>query len=179
MLILYVICPRFACWTLGNPKILFSLYRAMRTSRMTWHNQFGHWSTQSTFQLKWPKCPRSTLGLTKDQTRSKLPHNKIFHSFTSNPSFSEIFNNFDLKSIPGGPKNSNFDLTIQMGWNQCHCKDYQILIPTTIHGSKLKLEQLRYHKNRNDALIDAPQTSESHNFWFDHCIFEFHTFLET
>ena len=27
--------------------------------------------------------------------------------------------------------------------------------------------------------IDAPQTSKSHNFWFDHWIFEFHTFLET
>ena len=29
------------------------------------------------------------------QTRSKLSQNNIFHSFTSNPSFSEIFNNFD------------------------------------------------------------------------------------
>ena len=30
-----------------------------------------------------------------DQTRSKLLQNSIFHSFTSNPSFSKIFNNFD------------------------------------------------------------------------------------
>ena len=34
-------------------------------------------------------------------------------------------------------------------------------------------------KNRNDAPIDATQTSESHNFLFDRWMFEFHTFLET
>ena len=66
-----------------------------------------------------------------------------------------------------------------MGWNQHHCEDYQILIPTNVHGLKLELEQSRYHKNRNDALIDALQTSEGHNFLSDHLIFEFHTILET
>ena len=66
-----------------------------------------------------------------------------------------------------------------MSWNQCHCEDYQILIPMTIHGSKLKLEWLRYHENRDDALIDAPLTSESHNFWSNRWIFKFHTFSET
>ena len=48
----------------------------------------------------------------------------------------------------------------------------------TIHESKLELERPRYHENRDDALIDAPQTSESHNFWFDRWIFEFHTFSD-
>ena len=66
-----------------------------------------------------------------------------------------------------------------MSWNQCHCKGYQILIPTTIHGLKSKLEWLRYHENWDNALIDAPLTSRSHNFWFDHWIFKLHTFLET
>ena len=66
-----------------------------------------------------------------------------------------------------------------MVWNQCHCEDYQILSPTTIHGSKLELERLRYHENWVNAPIDAPLTSWSHNFWFDCWIFEFHTFLET
>ena len=66
-----------------------------------------------------------------------------------------------------------------MGWNQCHCENHQILVPTTIHKSKLELEWPRYHENRDDVSIAAQQTSESHNFWSDCWIFEFHTFLET
>ena len=77
------------------------------------------------------------------------------------------------------PRNPNFDPAVRMVWNQCHCEDYQILSPTTIHGSKLELERLRYHENWVNAPIDAPLTSRSHNFWFDCWIFEFHTFLET
>ena len=65
-----------------------------------------------------------------------------------------------------------------MGWNQFHCEYYQILIPTTIHGSKSELEQPRYHKNWDNAPIDAPLTSEKHNFWFDRWIFKIHTFSE-
>ena len=78
-----------------------------------------------------------------------------------------------------GPRNSNFDPAFRTGWNQCHCEDYQILSPTTIHGSKSKLEQPRYHENRVNASIDAPLTSRSQNFWSDHWIFKLHTFLET
>ena len=48
-----------------------------------------------------------------------------------------------------------------------------------IHGLKLELEQLRYHESQVNVQIDAPLTSSSHNFLFDHQIFEFHTFLET
>ena len=48
----------------------------------------------------------------------------------------------------------------------------------TIHGSKSELERPRYHENQDDIPIAAPQTSESHNFWSDRWIFEFHTFLE-
>ena len=48
----------------------------------------------------------------------------------------------------------------------------------TVHGSKSKSKRLRYHKNRDDVPIVAPETSESHNFWSDCWIFEFHTFLE-
>ena len=164
MLIPYFVRSRFACWTLKNPKIsFFFLYGAMRTSRMTWRNPFRHWSTRSVF-FSW--------------TRSKLPQKNVFHSFTPNPSFSKIYM-FDLKLISGGPKSPNFDLAVGMGWNQCHCKDYQILIPMTIHGLKSELKRSRYHENWHDALIDAPQTSESYNFWFDSWIFKFHTFLET
>ena len=49
MLIPYFVCPRFACRTPKNPKILFSLYEAMRKYRMTWRNPFGHRSTRSAF----------------------------------------------------------------------------------------------------------------------------------
>ena len=71
---------------------------------------------------------------------------------------------FDSKLILGGPKNPNFDLAIRTGRNQRHYVDYQILISTTIHGSKSELERPRYHENRDDAPIDAPLTFESHNF---------------
>ena len=78
---------QFACQTLKNPKILFSLHRAVRTFKMMWHNPFGHQSTQSSF-----------------------------------------------------------------------------LIPMTIHELKSKSERPRYYENRDNTLIDAPLTSESHNF---------------
>ena len=79
----------------------------------------------------------------------------------------------------GGPKNPNFDPVIRKGWNQCHCEDYKTLITMTIHGSKSKLEWPRYHENRDDAPIDTPQTSESHNFWSNRWIFKIHTFSNT
>ena len=75
--------------------------------------------------------------------------------------------------------NPNFDPAIRIGWNQCHCKDYQILIPKTIYGSKSELERPRYHENWVNALINASLTFGSHNFWSDHWIFKFHTMLET
>ena len=34
----------------------------------------------------------------------------------------------------------------------------------TMYGSKSKLEWPRYHKNQVNAPIDAPLTSQSHNF---------------
>ena len=83
---------------------------------------------------------------------------------------------FDLKLILSGPKNPNFDLAVRMGWSGSHCEDYQIIIPTIFHGSKSELEQPRYHENWDDALINAPLSFESHNFWFDCWIFKIYTF---
>ena len=48
-----------------------------------------------------------------------------------------------------------------------------------IHGLKSELEWPRYHENRDNAPIDAPQTCESHNFWSDRWIFKIHTFSKT
>ena len=103
----------------------------------------------------------------------------VLHQTWASRRFLTVLTKFDPKSISGEPKNPNFDLVVKLGWNQHHCKDYQILIPTTIYGSKSELERPRYHKNRDDAPIDAPLTSESHNFWTDYWIFKFHTFSET
>ena len=78
-----------------------------------------------------------------------------------------------------GPRNPNFDPVVKTGWNQCHCKDDQILSPATIHELKLELVRPKYHENQDNASIDASLTSKSHNFWFDRWIFKFHTFSET
>ena len=56
-----------------------------------------------------------------------------------------------------GPRNPNFDPAIRMSWNQFHCKHYQILIPTTIHGSKSELKQLRYWENREKHISMLPE----------------------
>ena len=47
VLIPYFVCSRFACRTSKNLKILFSLHGTMKTSKMMWHNPFGHRSTRS------------------------------------------------------------------------------------------------------------------------------------
>ena len=60
-----------------------------------------------------------------------------------------------------------------------HCEDYQILIPMAIHGLKSELQWPRYHENWDNASIDAPLTSESHNFWSNRWIFKIHTFSKT
>ena len=58
---------------------------------------------------------------------------------------------------PKGTRNPNFDPTIRIGWDQCHCKDYQIPFPTTIHGSKSKLKWLRYPENHAKRINTFPE----------------------
>ena len=48
-----------------------------------------------TFSTKMTKMPLVNPSLTKSQTKSKFPLKNTFHSFISNPSFLEIFGNFD------------------------------------------------------------------------------------
>ena len=66
---------------------------------------------------KMTKMPLVNPRLVESQTKLKSPQNITFHSFTSKPSFSEIFGNFDLELTPMGPKDPNFDLAIKIGWN--------------------------------------------------------------
>ena len=47
------------------------------------------------FSTKMTKMPLVNLRLTEGKTRSKLSQNNTFHSFTSNPSFSDIFGKLD------------------------------------------------------------------------------------
>ena len=49
------------------------------------------------FSAKLTKMPLVNPGLIECQTKSKSPQNSTFHSFTSNPCFSEIFGKFDLE----------------------------------------------------------------------------------
>ena len=136
------------------------------------------------FSAKMTKMPLVNLELTEGQTRSKSSQNNTFHGFffyqtQASQRFLATLTKFDQKLISGGPKNPNFDPIIRTGWNQSHWEDYLILIPTTIHGLKSELERLRYHENWDNALIDAPLTSESLNFRFDCWIFKIHTFSKT
>ena len=102
--------------------------------------------------------------LTKGQTMSKSPQNNIFHDFISNPNSLEIFSNFDQiwlglnwSWLLVGPRNLNFYLAIRISWNQFHWEDNQIIIPTTIHGSKLKLKRLRYWENYEKRISTLPK----------------------
>ena len=47
------------------------------------------------FLVKMTKMPLVNLGLTEGQTMLKSTQNNTFHSFSSNPSFLEIFSHFD------------------------------------------------------------------------------------
>ena len=126
--------------------------------------------------------PLVKLGLNKGQ-KGQNPHKItpliVFHQTQASRRFLATLTKFDPKLTLGGPKNPNFDLVVGTGWNQDHCKDYQVFIPRTIHGLKSELELPRYHENWVNVLINAPLTSWSHNFWSYCWIFKFHTFLET
>ena len=64
---------------------------------------------------------------------------------------------FYPRLTPVGTRNPNFDSTVRIGWDQCHCKHYQISFPTTIHWSKSKLKQLRYIENHGKYINTVPE----------------------
>ena len=72
----------------------------------------------------------------------------LLHQTQATRRFLSSLTKFDLTLTPRGTRNINFDLTVRMDWDQCHCEDCQIPFPTTIHGSKKELKQWRYSKNR-------------------------------
>ena len=64
---------------------------------------------------------------------------------------------FDPTLTLGGIRNLNFDPTVKIGWNQCHCENYKISFPTTIHWSKLELQRLKYPENRERHISMLPK----------------------
>ena len=116
------------------------------------------------FLAKMTKTPLVNPRLTESKKKSKSPQNITFHSFTSNPSSSDIFSNFDQiwqsltrSLLLVGPRNHNFDLAIRTNWNQRHWKNNQILIPTTIHRLKSELKRLRYWENCEKRISILPE----------------------
>ena len=67
----------------------------MGTSRLTCRNLFEHQSTRSAISGQIDQNASSQPWLTKSQSWSKSSQNNIFHVFTSNLSYSDIFVNFD------------------------------------------------------------------------------------
>ena len=110
------------------------------------------------FQVKLTKIPLVNPRLIESQIGSKSSKNNIFHTSISNPSYSVIFVNFDPRLTFKGTKNPNYDSTTRTGQNQCHCEDYQIPFPTTIHGLKSELKWLRYPENCKKCISTLPNT---------------------
>ena len=132
------------------------------------------------FRSNWPKCPWSTLGWLKVKVGSKSSQNYIFHFFLHQTWvtqwFSSTLTKFDSRLTLESNKNSNFDLVVRIGWDHCHCEDYQIPFPMTIHRLKSELKRLRYLKKPWKARQYA---SRGHNFLSSHWIFNFFSVLET
>ena len=56
-------------------------------------------------------------------------------------------------------RNLNLDPVIKIGLDYFYCEDNQILILTTIHGSKLELKQLRYWENHEKYVSTLPEVT--------------------
>ena len=139
------------------------------------------------FRSNWPKCPWSTLGWPKVQVVQNHPKTIFFmflHQTRVCQRFSSILTNFDSRLSLRNTWKTNFDLTIEMGWNQCHCEYYWILFPMTIHGSKLELKQLRYLENHVGHVSLLPDViTFNSTIWFSFSLvfrkLENHTFPGT
>ena len=148
--------------------MLFSLHEAVRTSRMTWCNPFRHRSTQS---ASFNQNDQNALGqpwVDRRSNKVEILTKQHFSWFYIKPDlledFRQLWPSLTQSWLLVGLKNPNFDLAGRTNRNQCHCKDYQILNPTTIHGLKSELEQPRYHENHVNASIDASLTSRAITF---------------
>ena len=110
------------------------------------------------FQVKLTKMPLVNPRLIESQNQSKSSQNKTFFIFLHQTWATRWFSSSLTQGLTHkGTRNLNFDPTIRMGWDQYHCKEYQILFPTTIHGLKLELKRLRYPENRAKHVSTLPE----------------------
>ena len=79
--------------------------------------------------------------------------------------FLSTLTKFDLSLTLEGPKTPNFDPTIRMGWGQRRWEYYWIPFLRTIYGSKSKLKQLRYLKNRMECVNTLPEAITRSDRW--------------
>ena len=125
----------------------------MKTSRLTWCYLFGHRNTRSAFSGQIDKNALGQPWLDRKSKSIKIIPKQHFscfyflHQTQATRWFSSILTKFDPRLTFEGTGNPNFDPNIRIGWDQHHCKYYQIPFPKTIHGSKLKFKQLRYPEN--------------------------------
>ena len=127
---------------------------------MAWGNPFRHRSTQSAFlrqnDQNAPSQPRVDQRSNKAKIHTKKKKKKHFSWFYIKSKllgdFWQIWPSLTWSWLSVGPRNPNFDLAVKTSWNQLHCKDYWIHFPTTIHGSKLELKQLRYRENYENCV---------------------------
>ena len=150
MLIPYFICPRFVCQTLKNPKISFSLHGVTRTYIMVWRNPKISFPQSAFFSQN----DQNVLGqpwVDRRPNNVKIITKQHFSWFYIKPEllgyFYQLWPSLTWSWLPMGLGNPNLDPVVKTGWDQCHCEENQILIPTTIHGSKSELERPRYHEN--------------------------------
>ena len=78
-------------------KILTFLQGTVGTWRLTWYNLFRHWSTRSAFLGQIDQNAPSQSWVDPKSKLVKITQKNTFHVFTSNPSLSEIFVNFNLR----------------------------------------------------------------------------------
>ena len=133
------------------------------------------------FQLKWPKCPWSTLSWPKvkqGENTLKISLFIVLHQTRASRRFLATLTKFDPELTLGGPPKPLFWFDHQNRLNpmplwrlsNSHSNDYSWV--------EIGVKTVEISRKPVNALIDAPLTSWSHNFWSDCWIFEFHTFLE-
>ena len=96
-------CCRYCIWSTldlhGTPwkfqEILTFQQGTVGTWRLTLYNLFRHWSTRSAFLGQIDQNAPGQSWVDQNSKLVKITQNNTFHVFTSNPSLSNIFVNFN------------------------------------------------------------------------------------
>ena len=148
------------CQTLKIPKIL-TFFQGL-WKHLDWHGatHSGIGALEVPFLVKLTKMPLINLKLTEVKVGQNYPKTKFImflHQTQATRWFLSSLTKFYPRLTPVGTRNPNFDSTVRISWDQCHCKRYQISFPTTIHWSKSELKQLRYIENHEKYINTVPE----------------------